>query len=239
MLLWEKTKLKYFLRNNVEGSLQLSPEVFETFLSSPEDVAPEFIDPPNRRTGRGKDHPRYGRWVYAFAKVIKPEIVVEVGSYAGGTAVGWAKALAENGRGTLYCIDNDSYAEGTYPGLTTQNIENVGLPKEQYRLFNGNSDKCVRDLSKTLKGKVDIFLVDGDHRYDEALTDIQNTLPLMRPGGYILVHDVDRKRKMHEATADHPEPVYEAFMNAISDNGFGNWCILKYIRKHLGVIAAP
>ena len=69
--------------------------------------------------GRGRDHPRYGRFIHAFGRHHKPAEVVEVGTYAGGTAVGWARGMVENGFGRLTCIDNDSYSKGIYPASVT------------------------------------------------------------------------------------------------------------------------
>jgi predicted O-methyltransferase YrrM len=239
MFCWEKAKLRFFLRERVEGPLRLPPEIFGQFLAAPEDVLPDFAGPAHLRGGRGKDHPRYGRWVYAFAKVIRPEHVVEVGTYAGGTAVAWARALRENGRGALHCIDNDTYTEGTFPDTTTKNLRMAGLPEDRFSLLSGDSRKLVPELGVKLKRQVDAYLVDGDHHYQPALDDISNGLPMMRPGGYVLVHDVDRHRRMDEATPEHPEPVHEAFMQAVRENGFTDWCILKFIRKHLGIIRMP
>ena len=82
------------------------------------------------------------------------------------------------------------------------------------------------------------MLVDGDHTYEGALADLTNAVPLVKPGGFILVHDVDRGRRMDETTADHPHPVYEAFHRIVAEHKL-NWCILKFIRKHLGIIQIP
>ena len=239
MYCWEKFKLRTLLRGRVDGPLRLPPEVFERFLEAPEDVLPDFTGPAQLRGGRGKDHPRYGRWVYAFAQALGPEQVVEVGTYAGGTAVAWARALAESGRGNLHCIDNDSYSQGTYPTTTKENLRKAGLAEKRVTLHSGDSKKLVPQLGRRMKGRMDVYLVDGDHTYEGALADIAGGLPMLKKGGYLLVHDVDRRRRMDEATPEHPEPVYEAFMKVIADNGFEDWCILKFIRKHLGVVRVP
>jgi predicted O-methyltransferase YrrM len=211
--------------------------VFEQLLAAPLDVLPGFEGPRNfqLRRGRGKDHPRYGRFVYAFARHYRPQCVVEVGTFAGGTAVGWGKALAENGTGRLICVDQDVYSAGTFPAVTRRNLTAAGLPSDRYELRGGNSRLVVPQLARELRSGVDVYLVDGDHTYDGALSDIENGLPMLRPGGFILVHDVDRGRRMDEATADHPHPVYEAFHTAAARHGL-SWCILKFIRKHLGVL---
>jgi predicted O-methyltransferase YrrM len=225
------------LQHSTEGSLELPSALYRQFLSSPFDVMPDFKAPPGfkHKNGRGKDHPRYGRFIYAFGKHFKPKIVVEVGTYAGGTSVGWARAIAENATGKLICVDNDSYSNGTYPEITTVNIENSGISHKQYELQNGDAKEIIPQVSETYKAEVDIYLVDGDHTYEGALADLENGLPMMKAGGYILVHDVDRKRKMDEATAEHPYPVYEAMMEFVKNHNL-QWCILKFIRKHLAVI---
>ena len=229
------TFLRHWGIKNIDGPLKFDRELFNIFLSSVEDPLPNFQGPEYLKLGRGKDHPKYGRWVYAFAKYYKPDIIVEVGTYAGGTAVGWSRALIENTKGRLICIDNDSYTAGIYPEITKKNIQSIGLKESRFELKCGNSNEIVPGIAQELQGQVDIYLVDGDHRYEGALADIENGLPMLKSGGFILVHDVDVNRKMDEATANHPYPVYEAFTKVINDNRF-EWCILKFIRKHLGII---
>ncbi len=232
-MIWKRFIENIFLRHfgirNIEGPLRLDKELFRIFFSSPMDPLPNF------QGGRVKDHPRYGRLVYAFAKFYKPDIVIEVGTFAGGTAVGWAKALKENRKGRLICIDNDTYVPGTYPEIARKNILEVGLEEERFDLRYGDSKEIIPQIEQDLREKVDIYLVDSDHHYECALVDIQNGLPLMKSNGLILVHDVDINRKMVEATELHPYPVYEAFKKVIDRYGF-DWCILRFIRKHLGVI---
>jgi predicted O-methyltransferase YrrM len=236
----ETIKLKGWQLSAVEGPLVLASSVRDYFLAAPYDLLPNFEGPAGSRLrgGRGKDHPRYGRYIYAFAKHYRPELVVEVGSYAGGTAIGWGKALTENGRGRLISIDNDTYSRETYPAVTQRNLQRVGVPSANVEFRNGDSKVLLPTLARELKGQVDIFLVDADHTYEGALADIENGLPMVKPGGFILVHDVDRHRRMDEMTPEHPTPVYEAFHKVIKDHSYP-WCILKFIRKHLGVIQIP
>jgi len=222
---------------SIDGPLRLEPSVFEAFRRAPYDVLPNFQGPPGSRLrgGRGKDHPRYGRFVYSLARVRKPERVVEVGSYAGGTAVGWARALHENGAGKLICVDNDTYAKGTYPTITRRNILATGIDESRFELRNGDSMELVRDLASEHRGRVDLYLVDGDHTYEGAMADMVNGYPMLRPSGLMLVHDVDPDREMREATPQHPHPVLDAFRE-FADQRRLTWCILKFIRKHLGVL---
>ncbi|MDC0357870.1 class I SAM-dependent methyltransferase [Oligoflexia bacterium] len=234
----ENLKLKTWSFRQVEGSLQLPPGIFAEMLAAPIDVLPEFEGSPNMgtRTPRGKDHPRYGRMIYALARTLQPKLIVEVGTSAGGTAVAWAKYLHENGSGRLVCVDNNSYAKGVYPDVTERNLRRVGLASDRYELLSGDSRELVPRLAQDLKEQVDAYLVDGDHTYAGALADMEDGLPMLKQGGIMAVHDVDRGRRMREATTEHPYPVYEAFMDFTHKHDF-NWCILKFIRKHLGIIS--
>jgi predicted O-methyltransferase YrrM len=237
---YQSTFERIFLQRQerrVEGPLRLDDALFPNFLNAPWDILPTFRGPATRRLrlGRGMDHPRYGRFIYAFARTYRPQIVVEVGSYAGGTAVGWATALAENGSGRLISVDNDTYSQGTYPTITRGNLSKTPLPANRYEFRSGDSRQIIPKVAAELKGQVDTYLVDADHSYEGALADLENGLPMVKPGGFILVHDIDPRFRYLEQTAAHPQPVYEAMMDFIGTHKF-EWCILKYIRRHLGVI---
>ncbi|MGH8500893.1 MAG: class I SAM-dependent methyltransferase [Gammaproteobacteria bacterium] len=233
----ENFALKNWQLRAIEGPLRLDTRVFDAFLAAPYDLLPDFQGPANRniKGGRGKDHPRYGRFIYAFAKTYAPELTVEVGTYCGGTAIGWAKAIVETGSGKLVCVDNDTYSHGSFPEIARKNLSGIGIGTDRYELLTGSSKQLIPELAGRLKGQVDMYMVDGDHTYEGALADIENGLPMLRPGAFVLVHDLDRGRQMDEQTSAHPFPVYEAFMKVIDDRKL-EWIILKFIRKHLGII---
>ena len=237
---WESFKLKQLEIKQIEGTLCFDAGVLDQFLKAPYDILPDFQGPigSTLKGGRGKDHPRYGRFIYSFAKHYKPDLIVEAGTYAGGTSIGWAKAILENGKGQLVCIDSDVYSKDTFPKITRQNLNRVGATETTAVLQTGESKILVPQFAGSHPKAVDIYLVDGDHTYEGALKDIKNGLPMMKAGGFILVHDVDRNRRMDEETPEHPHPVHEAFMEVVKEAGY-TWCILKFIRKHLGVIRMP
>jgi len=222
---------------DIAGPLRLDTAVHQAFLNAPWDILPSFQGPATRklRLGRGMDHPRYGRFIYAFAKVYRPQVVVELGSYAGGTAIGWATALKENGSGRFISVDNDTYSQGTYPTVTRANIAATGLSASRYEFRNGDSRQVIPQLAAELKGTVDVYLVDADHTYEGAMADMKNGLPMLKPGGFMLVHDVDPTFRLLERTPEHRQPVYDALMDFVREHRL-EWCRLKYIRRHLAVI---
>jgi len=224
----------------IAGPSRPDAALLALFRSAPADPLPEFSGRDGlSHGGRGRDHPRYGRFIHAFGRHVRPAEVLEVGTYAGGTAVGWARALVENGAGRLTCIDNDSYSQGIYPAKVTANLARLGLPPERVRFLNGDSRKLLPALMDEMGGRVDAYLVDADHTYEGAMADLLGGRPLMRPGGWLLVHDVDHERGMPEATAQHPAPVSEAVQKFIRDERVSEWYVLEFIRKHLAVLRMP
>ncbi len=238
---FENWYLRTFGLAKVQGPLRLPGAVFDAFLAAPYDPSPGFVLPPQWRR-REHDHPRYSRFCYALAKGTKARRILEVGSSAGGTTTGWARALAEGEAGEapphLVCVDNDSYGDGIYPRLTGQNIEKVGLKLRRVTFHTGDSGKLLGEIKDRYRQYFDIFLVDANHTYEGALADLENGLPMVAPGGLVVVHDVDRSRRMSEATAEHPAPVYDAFTDFVRRHGCDS-CILGFIRKHLGVARVP
>ncbi len=233
----ENFALRNWQLRSLEGPLELNQRIFDLFLSAPFDILTDFKGPhgPNRKSGHGKEHPRYGRFIYALARFYEPELVVEVGTYCGGTATGWARGMVENGKGKLICIDNDTYTQGAYPRIAQKNLSKTGITNDRFELMCGDSKQIVYQLADHLREQADIYLVDGYHTYEGALADIKSGLPMLKRHGLVLVHDVDRGRRMDESTQTHPHPVYEAFTDTIKEHGF-SWVILKFIRKHLGII---
>ena len=222
----------------VWGPLALPDAVFRTFLAAPYDPSPRFVLPPQWKR-REHDHPRYARFCYALARGTGARRILEVGSSAGGTTAGWALALAESARAgndvRLVCVDDDSYNVGVYPAMTGQNIERAGLPLDRVTFHSGDSAVLLPALQKEYPRYFDVYLVDAGHTYEAALADLENGLPMVRRGGFIAVHDVDRTRPMPEATPAHPAPVYEAVEHFALTHRFDS-CIVGFVRKHLAIV---
>jgi len=222
----------------VSGPLRLPDAVFRAFLAAPWDPSPHFALPAKWKR-REHDHPRYARFCYALARGTGARRILEVGSSAGGTTAGWARALAEaSAEGAavhLVCVDDDSYEPGVYPTLTAQNVERVGLARDRVTFTCGDSASRLRTIREEHPGYFDVYLVDAGHTYEAATGDLENGLPAVRPGGLIAVHDVDPRRAMPEATAAHPAPVFDAVRDFTRAHGFES-CTLRFIRKHLAVV---
>jgi len=235
---FENWYLRAWGLRKVWGPLALPERVFATLLAAPYDLSPDFVLPPQWKR-REHDHPRYARFCYALARGTEARRILEVGSSSGGTTTGWARALAEAaGEGAevrLVCVDDDSYTPGVYPAITAQNVERMGLALDRVTFHGGDSRALLPRLQKEYSGYFDVYLVDAGHTYEAALADLENGLPMVRRGGLIVVHDVDRSRPMPEATPAHPAPVYDAVADFARTHGFDS-CTVGFVRKHLAIV---
>jgi len=116
-------------------------------------------------------HPKI---LYGFIRAMKPQVVVEVGTYRGYAACWMARALQENGSGRLYCIDNFQL---------TEHVHKYGDPRAH---CEDNMRKCgVRDVITIIEGKsdevewpkdVDMAYIDGWHSFAQASKDFEKAV---------------------------------------------------------------
>lgn len=101
--------------------------------------------------------------LYGLIRTLKPEAVVECGTYRGLSASWMARALQENGKGHLYGIDNFSLTDhegrhGDARAHLQANLQALGV-SDTITIIEGDSDKV------TWPDKVDFAYIDGWHSY--------------------------------------------------------------------------
>lgn len=156
-------------------------------------------------------------FLYGFARMIKPENVLEIGTFEGDTAIAIAKALKANNMGRVITLDVKDFGQ-------EENIKAEGL--EQYV-------KCVKDnpagfLEGLSNSYFDMAFIDDGHSYAECSRDLANCHRLIRPNGYILGHDVlmiEGVRQAYDAFISLHKDQYERLVVASYDGVF----ILKKI----------
>ena len=135
--------------------------------------------------------------------------VLEIGSWAGASAVTWAMALREaRASGTVTCVDpwlpyfdaederdrhyrdmNDAARDGLIAQLFEHNIRCAGVA-DMIRQRRGYSRKVLPELPS---GQFDIVYIDGSHRFEDVRFDIQQAKRLLRGGGVICGDDLERQ----------------------------------------------
>jgi predicted O-methyltransferase YrrM len=124
--------------------------------------------------------------IYSLVRNAKPQHVVEIGTYHGGTSELICRALHENGSGTLY----------TAGPFETEHVLPIFDSWPQYlRRHLEFYPMTSMDLYYRLNARgisPEIAFVDGDHSYQTALFDILSLAKSLARRGFLLVDNVSQ-----------------------------------------------
>lgn len=116
----------------------------------------------------------------------RPERVLEIGTWHARTTETMARALWETGQGHIDTIDPFG-GERCPPIIAT-------FPPELQKLitFRPESSAAYFDRAMTGTEHYDLVLVDGNHEFEFALFDIMCAARLMRPGGLMVMDNIEQ-----------------------------------------------
>ena len=119
----------------------------------------------------------------SLIRVVKPELIVETGTFIGHSAIRMARALRENGIGRIITIEYDPvvYAKAK------QQIDASGVAR-WIECRNASS------LDTTIHGAIDLFYSDSDINIREQ--EVRRFLPQIKPRGLVLIHDASSHFKV-------------------------------------------
>jgi predicted O-methyltransferase YrrM len=124
--------------------------------------------------------------IYTLVRNVKPQHVVEIGTYYGGTAEVICRALYENGSGILHTVAPFE-AESVYPIFESWPQE---LRQHLEFYLMTSMDFYYRLNARGVRPE--IALIDGDHSYPAALFDIQSLAKSLERRGFLLIDDVSQ-----------------------------------------------
>ena len=107
--------------------------------------------------------------------------VLEIGTGQGGSSIEIYRQVVKDFNGSLYTIDIKPARE----------ILAISEAYPQFHFMIGRSEDFLRIFSP-LAG-FDLIFIDGSHVYQDVLSDIQLSLPLIREGGILCGHDCEGK----------------------------------------------
>jgi len=114
-----------------------------------------------------------------FLRNEKVEKVLEIGTAHGGSTLFWAKMVEPAGH--VYTVDLPH-------GIT---MIDESPHRNMVTDFMGDShDPDLINSVEAAAGSVDVLFIDGDHSYEGVKADYENFYDLVRPGGFIIFHDI-------------------------------------------------
>jgi len=155
-----------------------------------------------------RDHPDtwirqrpYYRFLYGYAKQVRPAIMVELGSDHGYGA--WHMARG-NQAGKVVAVD-----------VTFDRFEPMCLLANVSRV-QGDSVLMARALIDALDGPIGLLMVDSEHTHKHAAAEFKAYDKACAPGALQVFDDINHPAEMRAFWADLPGP--KAELNALHPN---------------------
>lgn len=152
----------------------------EDYILMHGDAEPDYLSAINRKTHQKILNPRMlsghlqGRVLAMFSKMIRPDVILEIGTFTGYSALCLAEGLSEKGK--LHTIECDDELED----FIRKNFKESPY-NEQIELHIGDAKNIIYDLYDTF----DLIFIDADKR--EYQTYYDAVFPKLRPGGFMLI----------------------------------------------------
>ncbi len=153
------------------------------------------------QANQGDNHFKHFRALARLARAMK---ILEVGSWAGGSLIAWAKAsprahltavdawkpyLPPGSKWPHYDEMSTAARSGDIEALFHHNVTAAGIPTSRLTVRKGDS----RQILPTLVPDFDLAFIDGDHRYRIVKQDIAECMRLVRVGGVLCGDDLDQQ----------------------------------------------
>lgn len=127
-------------------------------------------------------------------------VVVEIGSWKGRSTIAMALAFAQRGAGTVVAVDphaggylRTELGEDSWPEFQ-RNIAEAGMT-DHVRPVVATSVEARQRFHEPIDG----LFVDGLHRYETVMADIDAWESLLRPGAWVAFHDFGVYRGLTQA----------------------------------------
>ena len=116
---------------------------------------------------------------------VKPDFVVEAGTFMGGSAVLWAMILREvNPAARVITIDiHDLVSEAKKLPIFKERVD--------FLLGSSTAPEIVAEVKRRVAGHNVVVILDSDHRKNHVLKELMAYADIVQPGSYIIVQDSD------------------------------------------------
>jgi len=120
----------------------------------------------------------FDMWIYQeIIYEVKPDIIIEIGSYEGGSTLYFAHLLDILKKGNVISVEIN---RSRYKAKHERIIEVTG---------DSSSPEVLKKVAELCKDKTVLVIHDGDHRKKQVLKDLNNYSEFVSVGSYLIVED--------------------------------------------------
>ena len=176
----------------------------------------------------------------AFVSILAPPRVVEIGTLGGFSAAIIAATLrrqhGEEGAARVDTIDNS--ATCLIDETRSTGFEIIELFSElasMIRLHIPHDSTIVSELAE--RDELELVFIDADHRHPMPLLDLLRLAPYIKPGGWVLLHDIRLGTMGREASKNSQT---SRWVTAYGPEWlFDHWPFRKISGGNIGAIQLP
>ena len=147
-------------------------------------------------------------WVYQeIITTLKPEVIIEIGNYCGGTTLALAHICDLLNVGKVIGID-----------VNHANIQPVVRAHPRIVLLEGNACALVDKVKSVIQAKTNILIIeDSSHHYDNTLSILRTYKALIPLDGYFIIEDSICHHGLNEGPNPGPFEAVETFLTENKD----------------------
>lgn len=180
-------------------------------------------------------------FLHAFVNVLAPDRVVEIGTLSGFSAAVMADAVAQQQRPESDSVVVDTIDLSQH--CMTDQTKPVGFEIPQLvphlssriRVHAGQDARYVEQIARA--AELQLVFIDADHQHPRPVLDLIRVSRFVRPGGWVIVHDIELGslgERMHAAGTpfEHGAPFGAQWL-------FEAWPFEKINGGNIGALRLP
>ena len=140
---------------------------------------------------------------------VKPDSVIETGTFRGGSAALWAMILEQvNPEGRVITVDiADNRAK---------NLPPIAAEKVDFLIGSSTDPGVVAEIAQRVRGKKVVVILDSVHNKSHVLAELRAYAPLIPRASYLIVQDSNVNG--HPALPDFGPGPFEAIEEFLAEN---------------------
>lgn len=142
-------------------------------------------------------------WVYQeIIFALKPDFVIEIGNFCGGSALALAHVCERIGKGMVIGLD-----------LTHERVPPIVKSHPRTTFIEGDACQSFAAVRNLIAEQDSVLVIeDSAHTFDNTLNVLNTFSPLVQPGGYFIVEDGICHHGLEVGPNPGPYEAIEAFL---------------------------